>query len=100
MCECAQQRPVDITGKNRRVAGHAISSSFATSLTNIGETRYDFTCRDGRADQGHYRKGHYLFPDADFCEGIHFYNHGEWELALDSVFFTLKAVSKDVPIDL
>jgi hypothetical protein len=45
-------------------------------------------------------EAHYLFPDADFSEGIHFYDHGEWELALDSVFFTLKAVNKDVPIDL
>jgi len=45
-------------------------------------------------------EAHYLFPDADFSEGAHFYDHGECELALDSVFFTLKAVNKNVLIDL
>jgi hypothetical protein len=42
----------------------------------------------------------HIFPDADFCEGSEFYDHAEWDLALDSVFFTLKAFNKEVPIDL
>jgi len=50
---------------------------------------------------GHADREHLLgLGQCLFCEGIHFYDHGEWELALDSVFFTLKAVNKDVPIDL
>jgi hypothetical protein len=41
-----------------------------------------------------------LFPDADFREGSEFYDHGEWGLALDSVFFALKTLHREVPVDL
>src|ERR1700674_28788 len=40
------------------------------------------------------------FPDGDFHEGQEFYDHGEWELALDSIFWALKVLHRDVPVDL
>jgi hypothetical protein len=45
-------------------------------------------------------QGRALFPGVDFREGEMFYSHGEWALALDAVFFALKALNKEVPIDL
>jgi len=41
-----------------------------------------------------------LFPEGDFREGGEFRYHGEWELALDSIFFALKALHRDIPADL
>ena len=40
------------------------------------------------------------FPDGDFSEGAEFYDHGEWGLALDSIFFAIKAIHREAPIDL
>jgi len=45
-------------------------------------------------------QGRSLFPGADFREGEMFCSHGEWGLALDAVFFALKAFNKEVPLDL
>src|SRR5882762_2051220 len=41
-----------------------------------------------------------LFPNGDFSEGAEFYDHGEWGLALDSIFFALKALHREIPVDL
>ncbi len=40
------------------------------------------------------------FPDGDFHEGQEAYDHGEWGLALDLVFWALKVLHRDVPADL
>jgi hypothetical protein len=41
-----------------------------------------------------------VFPDGDFSEGAEFCYHGEWGLALDSIFFALKELHHEVPVDL
>jgi len=45
-------------------------------------------------------QGRSVFPDADFRDGLMFYDHAEWELALDAIFFSIEALHREVPIDL
>jgi hypothetical protein len=41
-----------------------------------------------------------VFPNADLRQAIEFYDHGEWELALDAVIFALESLNSKAPLDL